>query len=147
MVQKENTYPDHKHNRIILRYRINLSNLISAGLCWRLRRSLHRVWHRWRRRSGYLRRQDQEVHRSHKDQHELHCSCMHRLLSGESMKPEWFKAQHLCFFPYLNTQSLLLRSLQCNIMVMFKSFSRIMVSQGRQLHSSKSDSPRSYSYT
>lgn len=46
-------------------------------------RSLHRVWHRGCRRFGSLRRQDQDIHRSHKDQHVHRRSSVHRLLPGE----------------------------------------------------------------
>lgn len=57
---------------------------IHQRLCWFVRRALHRVRHCWRWRSGRLRGQDKELHRSHKDQHELKHSGLHRLLSGVS---------------------------------------------------------------
>lgn len=72
---------------------------MSAGLCRHLWRSLHRVRHRGRRRSGSLRRQEQEVHRSHKDQHVHHESGLQRLLSGENARqPFVLSVTHGCDF-------------------------------------------------
>lgn len=71
-------------------YLINLLIVTSAGLRRLVRRSLHRVWHRGRRRARSLRRQNQEVHRSHKDQHELHRSGVYRFLSGEKTRQGGF---------------------------------------------------------
>lgn len=50
-----------------------------------MRRFVHLVWNRGSRCSEFLRRQDEEVHGRHEDQHVLHGSLPHRLRSGENL--------------------------------------------------------------
>lgn len=58
---------------------------LSAGLCWTLRGFIHLVWGSGRCCSECLRGPDQEVHRSHQNQHVLDRSGPHRLRPGENV--------------------------------------------------------------
>lgn len=59
---------------------------IFPGLCWTLRGFIYPVRGHGRRRSEFLRRPDQDVHRSRQSQPVLHGPGPHRPLTGERVE-------------------------------------------------------------